>query len=162
MSSAPPTPEAILQLGTAFWASKTLLSAVELGLFTELAAAGPIDAATLRARLGLQERGLYDFLDALASVGMLQRLDDGRYANTPETELYLDRNKTSYVGGILEMSNRRLYPFWGRLTEALRTGLPQNEARDGSDLFSAVYADQAALEGFARAMTGISLPTARA
>ena len=154
--------ERILQLGSAFWASKALLSAVELGLFTELAAAGPLDAAALRTRLGLHGRGAHDFLDALVSVNMLQRLDDGRYANTAETELYLDRQKPSYIGGILEMANRRLYPFWGRLTEALRTGLPQNEIRDGEDLFAAIYADPANLEGFLRAMTGISLMTARA
>ncbi len=93
---------------------------------------------------------------------MLQRNEDGAYANTPETELYLDRGKPSYVGGILEMANRRLYPFWGHLTEALRSGRPQNEARGGGDLFPAVYADPANLEGFLRAMTGISLLTARA
>jgi hypothetical protein len=154
--------ERILQLGTAFWASKTLLSAVELGVFTELAAAGPLDAAALRARLGLQERGLADFLDALVALGMLHRRAGGAYANTPETELYLDRNKASYVGGILEMANRRLYPFWGRLTEALRTGLPQNEIRDGEDLFAAIYADPANLEAFLRGMTGVSLLNARA
>jgi precorrin-6B methylase 2 len=154
--------ERILQLGTAFWASKALLSAVELGLFSELAAAGPLDAAALSARLGLHGRGADDFFDALVAVGMLQRLGDGRYANTPETELYLDRQKPSYIGGILEMANRRLYPFWGRLSEALRTGLPQNEARDGADLFSAIYDDPAGLEGFTRAMTGISLMTVRA
>jgi SAM-dependent methyltransferase len=156
------SPERILQLGTAFWASKTLLSAIELGLFTELAAAGPLDGEALGKRLGLHARSLRDFLDALVSLGMLQRGDDARYANTPETELYLDRSKPSYVGGILEMANQRLYPFWGRLTEALRTGRPQNEARDGGDLFSAVYADPANLEGFLRAMTGVSLMTGRA
>ena len=40
-----------MQLGLGFWGSKTLLSAVELGLFTELAAAGPADAEELRERL---------------------------------------------------------------------------------------------------------------
>jgi len=33
------TPESIMQLGLGFWGSKTLLSAIELGLFTELAKA---------------------------------------------------------------------------------------------------------------------------
>jgi len=156
------SPERILQLGTAFWASKTLLSAIEIGLFSELAAAGPLDADALGRRLGLHERSVRDFLDALVSVGMLQRGEQGAYANTPETELYLDARKPSYIGGILEMANRRLYPFWGHLTEALRTGRPQNEARDGGDLFAAVYADRANLEVFLRAMTGVSLMTGRA
>jgi len=71
--------------------------------------------------LGLHERSARDFFDALVTLGMLQRLADGRYANTPETELYLDRNKPTYCGGMLEMMNARLYRFWGHLTEALQT-----------------------------------------
>src|SRR5690349_1731590 len=105
----------ILQLGTAFCGSKTLLSAIELGLFTELAR-GPRDAETLRLQLGLHPRSARDFFDALVALGMLKRTAAG-YANTPETALYLDRNKPSYIGGMLEMANARLYRFWGSLTE---------------------------------------------
>src|SRR3712207_1596886 len=130
------SPAAILQLGSAFWGSKTLLSAIEMGLFTHLAAEGPMTLPQLRAALRLHERSARDFLDALVALGMLQRDREGRYANTPETELYLDRTKASYVGGMLEMMNERLYRFWGHLTEGLRTGLPQNESRHGEpDLF---------------------------
>ena len=79
------------------------------------------------------------------------------YGNTPETELFLDRKKPSYVGGILEMANARLYPFWGHLTEALRTGQPQNELKTGGPgLFETLYADPARLKAFLSAMTGIS------
>src|SRR6201999_652934 len=70
-----PTPEKILQTGTAFWASKTLLSAVEMGLFTELAK-GPERFEALRGRLGLHARGARDFLDALVSLGFLEREAD--------------------------------------------------------------------------------------
>jgi hypothetical protein len=150
----------IMQLATGFWASKTLLSAVELGLFSALAE-GPLDLAALTARLGLHPRSAQDFLDALVALGLLARRD-GRYANTPEADYYLDPAKPGYIGGLLEMLNRRLYGFWGRLTEALRTGAPQNEARDGQDLFDALYRDPARLEGFLEAMTGLSLPNARA
>jgi SAM-dependent methyltransferase len=157
------SPERILQLGSAFWASKTLLTAVELGLFTRLAEEGPQGLGELRAGLRLHGRGTQDFLDALVALGMLRRLPDGRYANTVETETYLDRSKPSYVGGMLEMMNARLYRFWGGLTQALQTGEPQNEIRHGEpDLFTAVYAEPARLEQFLRAMTGLSLPTARA
>src|ERR687895_550603 len=157
---APVTPEGIMQLGMGFWASKTLLSAVELGLFSVLAESGPLEAHELRRRLDLHERSAVDFFDALVALGMLAR-DDGRYANTPETDLFLDRAKPSYVGGLLEMANARLYPFWGSLTEALRTGHPQNEAKVGEeDPFAAVYADPGRLEGFMEAMTGISIGAA--
>lgn len=156
------TPDAIMQLGLGFWGSKTLLSAVELGLFTELASSGPIDAAALADRLGLHARSARDFLDALVALRMLERSDEGRYSNTPDAELFLNRGLPTYVGGMLEMANARLYPFWGSLTEALRTGEPQNEAKHGGDLFGELYADPERLRGFLKAMTGLSLGPAQA
>lgn len=157
----PVTSDGILQLGMAFWGSKTLLSAVELGVFTELARDGALDAGALAERLGLHRRSARDFFDALVALGMLERHGD-RYANTPQTDQFLDRAKPSYAGGFLEMANARLYPFWGSLTEALRSGEPQNEAKRGENFFTRLYADPDRLEGFLKAMTGISLPSAQA
>jgi hypothetical protein len=153
-----PTPDRILELGFAFWGAKTLLSAVELGVFSELAK-GAQDGEALRERLNLHPRSARDFFDALVALGMLERRD-GRYGNTPETDQFLDRAKPSYVGGILEMANARLYPFWGSLTEGLRSGEPQNEAKTGGDLFAALYADPARLRQFLRAMSGQNMGTA--
>lgn len=156
------TPAAIMQLGMAFFGSKTLLSAVELGVFSELASAGALDSDTLRKRLGLHPRSTRDFFDALVALGMLER-EDGRYANTPATDLFLDRAKPSYMGGILEMANARLYGFWASLTEGLRTGLLQNEAKgDSEKIFELIYSDPVKLAQFARAMSAISADTARA
>jgi hypothetical protein len=150
-----PNPEKIMQTGLAFWASKTLLSAIEIGVFTELAH-GAESFAALSGRLGLHPRSARDFLDALVALGFLSR-DGDQYANTAETDLFLDRKKPSYVGGILEMANHRLYPFWGHLTEALRTGAPQNEVKAGGPgVFETLYADPARLKQFLAAMTGIS------
>jgi len=154
------TPEGILNLGLGFWASKTLLSAVELGVFTHLGQ-GPLPANTLIERLGLQQRGARDFLDALVALGMLER-GGGSYANAAATDLFLDRNKQAYVGGLLEMANARLYPFWAGLTEALKTGRPQNEVKQGGDFFAGLYADADRLAGFLKAMTGISMGSAAA
>ena len=160
MAAPSRTPDRIMQLGLGFWGSKTLLTAVELGLFTELARK-PLDADALTQRLKLHPRSARDFFDALVSLGMLKRVGR-RYANTPDTALFLDRAKPSYVGGMLEMCNARLYGFWGSLTEALRTGLPQNEVKTGTDFFGTLYADPQRLEGFLKAMTGLSQGTARA
>jgi hypothetical protein len=145
----------IMQVGLGFWASKTLLSAIEMELFTELAK-HPEDLASIQGRLGLHPRSARDFLDALVSLGFLERRD-GKYRNTPATELFLDKRKDSYIGGILEMANHRLYRFWGHLTEGLRTGQPQNESKEGgTGLFEALYADPARLKQFLAAMTGLS------
>ena len=155
MSASAPSPDHILQTGLAFWASKTLLSAVEMEVFTELAK-GPEDLDSLTGRLGLHRRSSSDFLDALVALGFLER-HDGKYSNTPSTGLFLDRHKPSYIGGILEMANKRLFHHWGKLTLALRTGERQSEAAGSEqELFSALYADPARLKGFLRAMTGIS------
>ena len=156
----PPTPEKIMHLGMAFWGSKTLLSAVELEVFTRLAK-GPMDASTLRKQLGLHERSALDFFDALVALGMLDRRD-GFYSNTPETDFYLDKAKPSYIGGFLAMVNDRLYRFWGSLTEGLKTGLPQNEAKDGGNFFEILYSDPAKLMSFMQSMTGISMGTSKA
>jgi ubiquinone/menaquinone biosynthesis C-methylase UbiE len=157
MNNHPPSPDHIMQVGLGFWASKTLLSAVEMGVFTELAKK-PEDLETLRGRLGLHPRSARDFLDTLTALGLLQRTD-GKYSNTPAADFYLDRHKPSYVGGVLEMANARLYGHWGHLTEALRTGRQQNEAKEageGDSPFVALYADPARLKVFLAAMTGIS------
>ena len=155
METSPPSPENILQVGLGFWASKTLLSAVEMEVFTDLAK-HPEDLDAVTNRLGLHPRGSRDFLDALVALGFLQRNESGIYANTPETEAFLDKSKPSYIGGILEMANHRLYPFWGSLTTALRTGEQQNEAKTGEDMFAKLYADPAKLKEFLRAMSGVS------
>jgi predicted transcriptional regulator len=138
------TPDAIMQLGFAHWGSKTLLSAVELGLFSELAK-GPLTLDEIRGRLGLHERSARDFLDALVALGMLKR-EQGKYGNTRETELYLDRAKPTYMGGMLEMASARLFRFWADLTEGLKTGEPQNEAKHGGDIFDTLYDDPKRLE----------------
>jgi hypothetical protein len=154
-TAAPLNPERILQTGLAFWASKTLLSAVELEIFTTLAVK-PSTADDLRQRLGLHQRSALDFFDALVALGFLQR-NGGVYANTPEADLFLDKRKPSYVGGILEMANLRLFGFWNHLTEGLRTGELQNEAKSGGPSpFAALYAEPARLRGFLAAMSGIS------
>jgi len=149
------TSDRIMQLGMAFWGSKALLSAVELGVFSELAKQ-PQDAETLRLRLGVHPRSARDFFDALVALGMLDR-QNGLYTNTPETDQFLDRAKPTYLGGWLEMVNARLYPFWGHLTEGLRTGLPQNEVRDGKNFFGDLYRDPQRLKIFLSSMTGLSL-----
>jgi precorrin-6B methylase 2 len=161
MNQGTTTPDHILQVGFGFWASKTLLSAIELEVFTELAK-HPLPLDDLQGRLGLHPRSARDFFDALVALGFLER-SGVTYRNTTATDMFLDKHKPTYIGGILEMCNHRLYSYWGHLTEALRTGHPQNEVREGAlPLFAALYADPARLKEFLRAMTGLSQPANRA
>ncbi|MFF3341251.1 methyltransferase [Streptomyces flavidovirens] len=167
MSDTSPGPEhapaidRLLQIATGFMASKVLLVAAGLGLFTELAA-GPLRGEELRARLRLHPRSARDFFDTLVALGVLERTN-GAYANTPATAQYLVRGKSAYLGGLLEMSDARMYELWGRLDEGLRTGNPQNEIRTGEEgIYATLYDDPDRLDAFQQAMTGLSMRSAHA
>lgn len=156
-----PSPANILQIGSGFWASKILLTAVEFQLFTRIAKQGSMTANEIKSTLALNctDRHLYDFLDALVCFGFLQReglLETARYANSIDTDTFLDKAKPSYIGGMLEMLNHRLYGFWHHLGDGLRTGLAQNEVKHGGKaIFETLYANPALLQEFVSAMTGM-------
>ena len=153
-------PSHIMQVGMGFWASKTLLSAVELELFTKLGSDG-MTGSQIAETLELHARAIPDFPDALVALDLLEREGEGSdavYRNTQTTAIFLDKTSPIYIGGILEMSNARLFRFWGDLTEALRTGKPQNEIKHtGKPVFEELYSDPDRLEQFMNAMAGISL-----
>ena len=150
-----PTPEKILQTGLAFWASKTLLSAIEMGVFTELAR-GAEEFDALTSRLGLHPRSARDFLDALVALGFLTRSGD-RYANTPETDSVPRQGQAVVCRRHPRNGEPSPVSVLGHLTEALRTGTPQNEVKSGGPgIFETLYADPARLQQFLAAMTGIS------
>lgn len=148
-----------MEVGMAFWPSKVVLSAVELGVFTALGGGGKTGEA-LRQELGLHTRAVPDFFDTLVALHFLERDGDGpsaKYRNTAETAMFLDRKSPQFMGGFLEMSNARLYHYWGDLSDGLRTGQPQNELkRGGNSMFEELYSKPERLEQFMDAMAGIS------
>jgi hypothetical protein len=150
-----PSQEKIMQVGLGFWASKTLLTAVHLGIFTELAK-GEQSIDQLTKRFGLHDRGARDFFDALVALGFLKRKDK-KYSNTEETDYYLDKAKHSYVGGILEMCDNRLYHSWNSLEDSLKTGRPQSASKGDQNPFDEMYSSPKKLKEFLQAMTGISM-----
>ncbi|MBZ5859568.1 acetylserotonin O-methyltransferase [Flavihumibacter profundi] len=158
----PPNPESIMQVGTGFWASKTLLAAIYFQLFTKLAQQESMSAAAIKTMLDLRctDRNVYDFLDALTVLGFLNRegiLESAMYSNSSNADFFLDKQKPGYIGGILEMMNDRLYGFWGNLEEGLLTGQPQNEIKNGKDMFAELYSDPNRLHQFVHAMSGIQM-----
>jgi hypothetical protein len=155
-SNVPDTvsPAAIIRLGTAFCQAKTVLSAVELGLFTALHD-GPATAGQLCDRLDLHPRGTTEFLGLLVALGLLERAD-GRYRNSAGADRHLVSGEPFYVGGFLERASQNLYPAWGHLTEALRTGRPQAETD-----FTHMIRDPSKLRrflGMMDALTGLLAP----
>ncbi len=154
------TPSKIMQVGMGYWASKILLVAVNMKLFTYLTKQ-EMSGEDIKTRMGLNGRGLYDFLDTLVALGFLKRRglkETALYSNAEDTNLFLDKNKPGYVGGMLEMSNNRLYAFWNNLEEGLKTGLPQNEAKTGGKpFFEDLYNNEEKLSEFLKAMGGMQM-----
>ncbi|CNB25510.1 tetracenpmycin polyketide synthesis 8-o-methyltransferase [Mycobacterium tuberculosis] len=103
------SPDRIMAIGGGYGPSKVLLTAVGLGLFTELGDEA-MTAEAIADRLGLLKRPAIDFLDALVSLDLLARDGDGpgsHYRNTPETAHFLDEARPTYAGGLLKIWNER-------------------------------------------------------
>ncbi|XMO86989.1 methyltransferase [Algibacter sp. AS12] len=162
-TTSQPTPAAILQMGTGFWASKVLLTAVNFELFTHLATHPSMSAKKIKNTLQLKcsNRNLFDFLDCLTGLGFLVReglLESANYSNTVDTDIFLDKSKPSYMGGLLEMQSDQGWKVWAKLDEGLRTGLIQHDMQDNeASIFDFVYKDPAQFKKFVNGMTGVQM-----
>ncbi|MFB9524119.1 methyltransferase [Streptomyces cremeus] len=142
----------------AHWKTRTLLAAVDLGVFTALAKE-PLPAPALCRRVGLHPRPAADFLDALVALGLLRRSGDV-YANTPEAAEYLDAGKpVSYLG---DSFLARCAGMADDLVGVLRTGEAKGDARDGRDFYAGQYASSDSVRAFQRDMTALSIGSAHA
>ena len=99
------TPEKIMQLGLGFWGSKTLLSAIEVGLFTALAD-GPLNAKGLAERLGLLPRRARAFFDAMCP----RHAPRESVCTVSRDDLFLSRQAFLFRRGAGD-GNERLYPL---------------------------------------------------
>jgi len=153
------TPDRLFSLGTSYRCAKVLLCAIELDVFTALDGR-PRMATDLARMLGIHNRSACDFFDALVALGLLQRDTDGRYANTMEASLYLDQNKSTYLGGMFNQFNAREYQMWSKLGDALRTGEPQIGSAS-AEHFATIYDDPERFRTFVNAMTAGSLLAAK-
>ena len=125
--------ERILEAGLGFRASRMLLSALELGVFTELGK-GPRSASQLCRVLGLSPHTASQWLDVLVSLGFLERDGDGDraiYLNSREASHFLDRNSATYIGKTLEGVGGKVYAGWETLIQALRDGTDNRMAWPG-------------------------------
>ena len=100
---------AVSSVAYGFMGSQALFAALEIGLFTELAA-GPASLDELAARLGSEARVLLALLEACVATELLAR-DGDRYRNRPAADRYLVRHARGYVGDYyLRQIATTLYP----------------------------------------------------
>jgi SAM-dependent methyltransferase len=152
------SPVPLMQLVTAFWASKTLAAAVELDLFSRLSRK-PVTALELEKLLGLPPRPAEMLLAGCAALGLLEKRA-GRYRNSPLAEEFLVRGKPYYFGGFVTMLDKRLYLPWNRLPEALKTDKAQTW-EDQKGLFEAMAAHPEEQRVFTESMHSLSVQSGK-
>src|SRR5437870_1918996 len=116
------SPSPIMQMATGFWGSKTLMTAVELGVFTKISTYHN-QSMTLKEFqniIGIEEiRPAEAFTTALVSLGLLKldKNNDGErtFANSQVSSVFLDKNKPTYIGDLITMFDERSYQSWGKL-----------------------------------------------
>jgi Dimerisation domain len=159
----------LLDLAYSFWPSRVLVAAVELDLFSILSThqekiGDGCDLVEIRQLLSLKasDGAVSQFLRVLAECQMLEKRNPTNettrdvYVCTPQTAQFLDRNKSTYIGGILVLLSQRQFRIWGNFKEALETGGAQNESKSGGDPFAELYRDPQRLETFLEGMMGFS------
>ncbi len=109
-----------LQLHLAFAPSRILMAALQLRVFSHIAA-GNNSAATIARAAGASERGMRMLLDALTPLDLLGKTD-GTYTLPPASQRYLVHESPDYLGYMME--NEALWDAWSDLTECVRTGRP--------------------------------------
>jgi 3-hydroxy-5-methyl-1-naphthoate 3-O-methyltransferase len=159
------SPEPIFQMATAYWVSKTLMAAVEFELFTKISNRS-VTLEELQKVLGMEARPADVFATALVSLGLLNASvngNDGRaFSNSPLSATFLDRNKSSYMGDIVAMFDKRLYNMWDRLPQSLLANKPASGS--GEEIFGQARLNLATeqMQKFTHAMYGVSVGPAMA
>jgi SAM-dependent methyltransferase len=149
----PPPGIVMRDMLTAYWTSAALIAAAKLGIADRLAS-GPKTAAELASATGTLPGPLYRVLRALASVGVFEEMDGGRFALTPLAEQLRDDVPGSQRAMAILMGDEH-FRAWAELEHSLRTGGIAFDHVFGKPCFDflAEHPDKAA--NFDRAMVSV-------
>lgn len=121
MANQGPSPALFFDTISAYQRTEALRAAIELDLFS-LVAAGRQTAAELADASGAASRGIRILADYLAILGFFRK-DGDRYDLTDDARMFLDRKSPAYVGGAARfMLAPDLRESFRQLTAAVRRG----------------------------------------
>lgn len=119
--NSPPDPGVILDALCAFQLTEALKGAIELDVFTHIAA-GAVTASAIAERAKASERGVRILCDYLTIRGFLGK-DDGRYSCSPTAAVFLDRRSPAYIGSMANfLAHDRVVKSYRNLAGAVRKG----------------------------------------
>src|SRR5712692_8713796 len=121
IATSRPSPEHIFNTLNAFEQSAALKAAIELDIFTAIAD-GANTSVLLAAETGAAERGVRILCDYLTIHGFLTK-NDGRYALTQESAIFLNRHSPAYMGTLADfLASEASKKQFSSLTETVRKG----------------------------------------
>lgn len=121
MNHTPPSPELFFETVNAYQRTEALRAAIELGLFSHIAA-GKTNPTTLGAAAGANPRAIRILADFLTVIGFLEKRGTD-YALPPHAAAFLDRKSPAYLGGTLEfLLTPTLRDSFSVLTQAVKQG----------------------------------------
>ena len=148
----------ILELIDAFRKSKTMFTALMLGVF-ELLEDGPIDAAGLAEAIRAQPEPLERLLEACVCLGLLECGGNG-FRNSDLAKAYLVQSSPNTLAGYIKYSDEALYPMWGNLSGAIREGThrwQETFGLSGNALFEHFFHTDEATRTFLTGMHGFGM-----
>lgn len=144
-----------MQMVFGYWVSQPISVVARLGVADQLAA-GPLDAAALASRVGVHEESLFRILRALASAGVFELDDEGRFSLTLAGQLLRRDHPMSLAATAAMIGDSAHWLPWGRLFDCVRTGEPTAEAALGRPIWEHFGANPEEWERFDDAMAGMS------
>lgn len=155
-------PAVVLDLIEAFRRSKTMFTAVRMGIFDRLQKS-PAGAAELARELEVDSGAIERLLDSCAALGLVSKAD-GVYRNQPVAEHYLCADSPHTLHGYIVYSDEVLYPMWAHLEDAVREGAPRWKQTFGIEgaIFSGFFRTEEAMRDFLRGMHGFGMLTSPA
>jgi ubiquinone/menaquinone biosynthesis C-methylase UbiE len=152
-SNARPTPEHIFNTLNAYQQTLALRAAIELDVFTAIAD-GATEVASIAKKTGAAERGIQTLCNFLTIINFLTK-ENGRYALTQESSIFLSKRSPAYMGGITGfVASNHLMNKFSSLTEAVKKGGCFAEHGDNQEPNDEMWVT------FARSMAPLTRPAA--
>jgi 3-hydroxy-5-methyl-1-naphthoate 3-O-methyltransferase len=135
-----PSPTVVMEDLTGAWRSRSLVAAVELDVFSQIAL-GKRTVKEIAEAAGASPRGMASLLDALTAIGYLRKTGS-RYGLQPVSAAFLVPGGKAYVGAMAHALSLT-WDTWKNLTEAVRSGHcaeAVNVAEKGKEFFPKLVA----------------------
>jgi len=153
-----PVPAQILQIITNFWSSRAVYVFARLGI-PDLLKSGPKTVEELASETKMHAPSLYRVLRALSSIGFVSVTADGRFAQTPLSEILVTDAPGSLRWFTISELGQEHFPAWGNLLHSVKTGEIAFDNFFGVDIWKYFEQNPEDAAVFNNSMSGVTAAT---